>query len=123
MGKYYSGCSLKESFKLDRELLYHAIYNEIFCGETEENFIYEPCSKEQACAFILGIYDEAVYQCLQANRAASVLEDILHEHTNLTDQELLQLFVEGMTPLQPEETENIILNEDSENNIIRFPKK
>lgn len=87
---------LRELLESRRDYICHALNNEIVCDETEDGPVFETCSDEEAADFILENFDEMVYQFLQANSTANVLEAILRKHTDLTENEILYYFMVEM---------------------------
>ena len=87
---------LRELIELRRDYICHALNNEIVCDETEDGPVFEACSDEEAADFILENFDEMVYQFLEANRTANVLDAVLRKHTDLTEKEILYYFMVEM---------------------------
>ena len=79
MSEYGSGLTYGQTAMLDKERIKHAFRNELVAGEDENGFIYAPCSKEEAEAFILNAFDNAVYQALRAMTSGRAMERLLHE--------------------------------------------
>lgn len=93
MSEYGSGIPMTKAFQYDKERLEHALNNELICGETENGFEYAPCSKEEADAYIKEVFDNAVYECLEATASANTLDKILREHCNYPESETFQLYM------------------------------
>lgn len=79
MSEYGSGITAGRAFSYDKERIRKALDCQIIAGEDENGFIFEPCTPEQAHAEILRIYDNAVYQCLQAAHSGRALEKIARD--------------------------------------------
>lgn len=75
--EYGSGVKLGTAFQYDKERIKHALNGEIMIGEDEHGFIYDKCTKEEADAYILSAFDNAVYQALKLNASACVLEKMI----------------------------------------------
>ncbi len=77
MAKYGCGISFDRAAAMDRAEIIQALDGKRICGETENGFEYEPCTREEAKEIILGIYDQRVYEVKEANhhgRAVELLE-------------------------------------------------
>lgn len=80
MGKYPSGVSMKEMFKMEREELEMALMGKIQCGVTEEGIRYCPGDKEEIHAKIREIYRNAEYWALEMAASARAIERIAEEY-------------------------------------------
>lgn len=78
--EYGSGIKLGTAFEHDKERIKHALKGEIMVGENGHGFIYDKCTKEEADAYILSAFDNAVYQALKLNASARVLESMIEEY-------------------------------------------
>lgn len=92
VSEYGYGISLKQAFEYNRERIEHALKGELLSGQTEEGFVYAPCTKEEADLYILCAYDNAVHQCLAANKAGMIIESILKEETLLDDSTIYKKY-------------------------------
>ena len=80
MAEYGPGLTLGQRFNYDKERIKHALAGELLCGEDENGFVYELSTKEECEAYILSAFDEAVFQCLQANDSGRAMERIMRNH-------------------------------------------
>lgn len=74
MGEYGNGLSLVQMFNLDKERLLKALDGKLVCNETEDGFEYEDASEEECRAYIIRVFDNAVYHALQGYQSGRVLE-------------------------------------------------
>ena len=74
MGEYGSGVSLIQAFNYDKERLLKALDGQLMCGETEDGFEYAEATSEECRAFIISVFDNAVYHALQGYQSGRVLE-------------------------------------------------
>ena len=79
MGFYGNGITFKRACELDREQIVHALNQEIFCGEDENGFYYEDCSKEEADQRVLEIFDNLVFQARDSQAFYRAVEKYLHK--------------------------------------------
>ena len=77
MGEYGSGVSLVQAFNYDKERLLHALKGQLICGETEDGFEYADAPEEECRAFIISVFDNAVYHALQGYSSGRVYEQVL----------------------------------------------
>ena len=77
MSEYGSGVSLVQAFNYDKERLLKALDGQLLCGETEEGFEYEDASDEDCRAFIISVFDNAVYHALQGYQSGRVMEQVM----------------------------------------------
>ena len=61
MSEYGCGVSLFQAFNYDKERLLKALDGQLMCGETEEGFEYCDAPAEECRAFIIHVFDNAVY--------------------------------------------------------------
>lgn len=74
MSEYTNETSLVQMFNCDKERLLKALDGQLICNETENGFEYENASEEECRAFIINIFDKAVYHALQGYQSGRVLE-------------------------------------------------
>ena len=74
MSEYGGGISLVQAFNYDKERLLKALDGKLVCGETEDGFEYEDASQEECRAYIISVFDNAVYHALQGYQSGRVLE-------------------------------------------------
>ena len=55
----------------------NALDGKLLCGEGENGFEYAEASEEECRAFIINVFDNAVYQALQAYSSGRVYEKVL----------------------------------------------
>lgn len=79
MSKYGSGLSFGQVCNMEKEQIKEALKGRLVCGENEDGFEYAEASKEECEKFILGAYDEVVYQALQVMSSARALEGFLKD--------------------------------------------
>lgn len=79
MAKYGPGVSFKQAAAMDRDEIIHALHGERICGETEQGFKYEPCTRAEAEEIILEIYDQRVYEVNEAYHHGRATEFMLKE--------------------------------------------
>lgn len=77
MGEYGSGVSLTRAFNYDKERLLKALEGQLLCGENEDGFIYEDAPEEECRAFIISVFDNAVYHALQGYSSGRVYEKVM----------------------------------------------
>lgn len=77
MAQYGSGLSYGQVASMEKERIKHALEGERCTGEDEDGFIWVSCSEDEARDEILSIFDECVYQCLEAMHASRALEKML----------------------------------------------
>lgn len=80
MSEYGSGVSLRQTFEYDRERIQEALQGRIMVDETEDGFVYDDCTKEEADEYILDAFDNAVYMCLQCAQSSRALERYMDDH-------------------------------------------
>ena len=96
MGEYASGLTSGQCFAMDKERIKHALRNELICGEDEHGFLYAPCDREEAEAYILSAFDNAVHQCLNAHASGRALDRIIRDHTDMDEKTLTSLYMHQM---------------------------
>ena len=74
MSEYGGSVSLVQAFNYDKERLLKALDGQLVCGETEDGFEYEDASEEECRAYIISVFDNAVYHALQGYQSGRVLE-------------------------------------------------
>lgn len=77
MSEYGCGVSLFQAFNYDKERLLKALDGQLMCGETEEGFEYCDAPAEECRAFIIHVFDNAVYHALQGYGSGRVLEKVM----------------------------------------------
>ena len=77
MGEYGSGVTLVQAFNYDKERLLKALDGKLICGETEDGFEYCDASEEDCRAFIISVFDNAVYHALQGYSSGRVYENVM----------------------------------------------
>ena len=80
MSMYGSGLTFGQIANMEKERIKHALEGEKCAGEDENGFIWVPCSNEDADAEILAIFDNCVYQALDAMHSSRALEKIAIQH-------------------------------------------
>lgn len=121
---------MEETFSFDRFCIERALDHEIVADVTDQGAITIPCTKEEADKIILETFDKAVHQCLAANDVACVLQDIIMNCTDLTEEELVQILVESFAAKAQNKTEDFdeddFFDDDSDDtsdNIVEFPSE
>lgn len=101
MSEYGCGVSMQQAFKYDKERIKKALENKILVGEDESGFIFDDCSPEEARAYILQAFDNAVYMALKMTASGRAFENCLkHYHwtgnvpPDVTDAEFLQMYMQ-----------------------------
>ena len=77
MSEYGCGVSLTQAFNYDKERLLKALDGQLVCGETEEGFEYCDAPAEECRAFIIQVFDNAVYHALQGYGSGRVMEKVM----------------------------------------------
>ena len=91
MGEYGCGVSLFQAFNYDKERLLKALDGQLMCGETEEGFEYCDAPAEECRAFIIHVFDNAVYHALQGYGTGRVMEKVMSANgLNPTDNQLFK---------------------------------
>lgn len=80
MSMYGSGLTFGQIANMEKERIKHALEGEKCAGEDESGFIWVPCSDEDADAEILAIFDNCVYQALEAMHSSRALGKIAVQH-------------------------------------------
>ncbi len=81
MSRYGSGLSYGQIANMEKERIKHALEGEKCIGEDEDgNFIWTSCSDEEADDEIIAVFDEAVYQVLDALHTSRAMETIAKAH-------------------------------------------
>ena len=80
MGEYGPGLTSGQRFMLDKERIKYALNHQLVCGEDENGFLYEPCTKQESDQYILSTFDNAVYSYEQMNASCKALERLLREY-------------------------------------------
>jgi len=80
MSEYGSGISLVQAFNYDKERLLKALDGQLLCGETENGFEYADASDEDCRAYIISVFDNAVYHALQGYQSGRVMEKVIAEN-------------------------------------------
>ena len=91
MSEYGCGVSLTQAFNYDKERLLKALDGQLLCGETEEGFEYCDAPEEECRAFIISVFDNAVYHALQGYASGRVMENVMNANgLKTTDGQLFQ---------------------------------
>ena len=80
MSEYGGGVSLVQAFNYDKERLLKALDGQLMCGETEDGFEYCDAPEEECRAFIISVFDNAVYHALQGYASGRVLEKVMNSN-------------------------------------------
>ena len=94
MSEYGCGASLIQAFNYDKERLLKALDGQLVCGETEEGFEYADAPEDECRAFIIHIFDNAVYHALQGYSSGRSLECVMR--ANGIDPQDNQVFKDYM---------------------------
>jgi len=94
MSEYGCGVSLVQAFNYDKERLLKALDGQLMCGETEEGFEYCDAPEDECRAFIISVFDNAVYHALQGYQSGKCLEQVMS--ANGLDIKDNQLFIDYM---------------------------
>lgn len=107
MGEYGCGVSLTQAFNYDKERLLKALDGQLICGETEEGFEYCDAPADECRAFIIQVFDNAVYHALQGYGSGRVLEKVMSANgINPADHQLFQDYMHFKLEDEAEQAEN-----------------
>lgn len=71
-------CGVNQSFgqmaNMEKERIKHAMEGERLVGEDDDGLIWESCSDDECNSEILAVFDECVYEALQAMHAVRALD-------------------------------------------------
>jgi len=82
MGKYGAGLTFGKVCNMEKETIKHALKYEEYVGNDEYgNPVLIPITSQEAREIILGAYDEAVYQALQALASCRAMETLYKQKT------------------------------------------
>ena len=91
MSEYGCGVSLVQAFNYDKERLLKALDGQLMCGETEEGFEYCDAPADECRAFIINVFDNAVYHALQGYSDGKALEQVMSANgVNPSDNQIFQ---------------------------------
>lgn len=98
MGEYAPGISFGRTCMMDKERIIHAFNGELMVGEQigEDGngyFLYQAASKEECLEYILGAYDNAVFQAKQSMDCSRALERLFEEVTGHSTCEHLKRYI------------------------------
>ena len=80
MSEYGGGVSLVQAFNYDKERLLKALDGQLMCGETEDGFEYCDAPEEECRAYIISVFDNAVYHALQGYASGRVMEKVMNSN-------------------------------------------
>lgn len=92
MVRYGSGVTFKAACEMDREQIMKALSQQIVCGENDNGFVYDTCTKEEADKTVIDIFDSLVYQARQSNAVSRAMEKYL---TKKMGKRWMKLFNKG----------------------------
>lgn len=97
MNRYGIGTAIDRKCALDKERIRHALKNEIWFDEEDENgFVYEPCKKKAADKEILEIVDGLVSVIFQLNNCSLAQGILLEKRGYKSGTENLHEFFEAL---------------------------
>ena len=98
MAEYGNGVSFGQACTYDKERIKMAFQGKLMIGESVNGFEYEKADKDECKRYILGAYDEAVYQARTAMASGRALErmlfDILPERSAVDFMKYMQYYEE-----------------------------
>ena len=94
MSEYGCGVSLIQAFNYDKERLLKALDGQLVCGDTENGFEYADATEDECRAYIISVFDNAVYHALQGYQTGKVLEQVMNANGIKVDDN--QLFMDYM---------------------------
>jgi len=98
MSEYGCGVSLVRAFNYDKERLLKALDGKLMCGETEDGFEYCDAPEEECRAFIISVFDNAVYHALQGYQSGRVMEKVMNSNgLNSTDNQIFKDYLHYKT--------------------------
>ena len=98
MSEYGCGVSLVQAFNYDKERLLKALDGQLICGETENGFEYADAPEDECRAFIISVFDNAVYHALQGYGTGRILEKVMDANNlKTTDGQLFKDYMHFKT--------------------------
>ena len=98
MSEYGCGVSLVRAFNYDKERLLKALDGKLMCGETEDGFEYCDAPEEECRAFIISVFDNAVYHALQGYQSGRVMEKVMNSNgINSMDNQIFKDYLHYKT--------------------------
>lgn len=93
MGEYGPGISMGRGFMMDKDRIKHAFKHQIMAGETENGFVYAPCTQQEAEEYILSAFDNAVYHCQEATASMRAYDRMLQDLAEQLKMEKEEIFL------------------------------
>ena len=90
----YGSISMVQAFNYDKERLLHALDGQLMCGETETGFEYADATEDECRAYIIQVFDNAVYHALQGYGCGRVYEKVMEANgMKINDGQLFKDFM------------------------------
>ncbi len=103
----YGNVSMIQAFNYDKERLLKALDGQLMCGENEHGLEYADAPEDECRAYIIQVFDNAVYHALQGYGCGRIYEKVMEANgLNISDGQLFKDFMHFKMLDESEQTDS-----------------